>query len=55
MGCMVEDALLVFEEVRGVEDGRAGMLLFTKGMDPKEGLGAENGTGGDPEDVCQMV
>ena len=49
-------AVAAVEEVRGVEEGRAGTLLFTEGTDPKEGLGAENGVDGigtgDNPDVC---
>ena len=45
------------EDVRGVDEGRAGTLLSTEGMDPKEGLGVEKvvddiGTGGSPVNVC---
>lgn len=37
--------------MRGVEEGRAGTLLFVEGIDPKKGLGAERGVavgGGSP-------
>jgi hypothetical protein len=54
---MAKVAVAAVDEVRGVEEGPAGTLVFTEGMSPKEGLGGEKGVdvigkGDIPVGVC---